>query len=177
MEEARRLLYEKAIKKFTLQDITKHKSLRQKNLMEMLSGYPSHGVGFKVSNKLWPQGSFYHVKQVELYAPRYGRILGVLYQNNQIAGNKIERVDQILKRGLWQYDLSDSAFTEPQVTLDNDLTIDMVRTQQLIEEKRDFLAKRTKSMTWVGEPEEQEWKKKKAAPVKAVKGKAAPKKK
>ncbi|TNV74023.1 hypothetical protein FGO68_gene8606 [Halteria grandinella] len=177
MEEARRLLYEKVIKKFTLQDITKHKTLRQKNLVEMLTGYPNHGVGFKVYNKHWPQGSFYHVKQVDLNAPRYGSLYGVYYQDGQIAGNKIEKVAQVLKRGLWSYDLKDPAFTEPQITLDNDLTINMVRTQQLIEEKKEFLAKRTKSMTWVGEPEEQEWKKKKAAPVKAAKGRAAPKKK
>ncbi len=54
MEEARRLLYEKAIKKFTLQEVTKHKSLRQKNLVEMLSGYPGYGNGFKVYQKYWP---------------------------------------------------------------------------------------------------------------------------
>ena len=37
MEEARRLLYEKAIKKFTLQDVTKHRIIRNKNLVEMLT--------------------------------------------------------------------------------------------------------------------------------------------
>ena len=93
MEEARRLLYEKAIKKFTLQDITKHKAYSQKNLIEMLTGYPGYGEGFKVYHKFWPQGSFYHVKQVHLYGPRFGRIFGVLYQNNQIAGNKVARID------------------------------------------------------------------------------------
>jgi hypothetical protein len=67
----------------------------------MLSGYPNHGVGFKVSNKHWPAGSFYHVKQMDLNAPRYGRLYGVYYENNQIAGNKIDKVAQVLKRGLW----------------------------------------------------------------------------
>lgn len=34
MEEARRLLYEKAIKKFALNEITKHKTIQNKNLIE-----------------------------------------------------------------------------------------------------------------------------------------------
>lgn len=37
MEEARRLLYEKAIKKFTLQEVTKQQKMSYKNLIEMLS--------------------------------------------------------------------------------------------------------------------------------------------
>ncbi len=81
MEEARRLLYEKAIKKFTLQDITKHKSLRQKNLIEMLSGYPNHGIGFKVQHKYWPADQFYHVRNIQFFAPRFGRVFGILYKN------------------------------------------------------------------------------------------------
>ncbi len=43
MEEARRLLYEKAIKRFTLEEVTKHKTLSYKNLIEMISRYPSKG--------------------------------------------------------------------------------------------------------------------------------------
>lgn len=62
MEEARRLLYEKAIKKFTLEGVTKHRLYKHKNLVEMLSRYPGHGVGAKVTRKWWPQGTFFHVK-------------------------------------------------------------------------------------------------------------------
>jgi hypothetical protein len=54
MEEARRLLYEKAIKKFTLQEVTKQKTIKHKSLVEMLSRYPGNGVGFKVWAKWWP---------------------------------------------------------------------------------------------------------------------------
>jgi hypothetical protein len=54
MEEARKLLYEKAIKKFTMAEITKHKGIKSKNLVEMLSRYPGYGVGFKVQRKWWP---------------------------------------------------------------------------------------------------------------------------
>lgn len=129
MEEARRLLYEKAIKKFTMQEVTKHKSIQHKNLLEMLSRYPGYGVGFKVQRKWWPEGTFMHVRQVDLFAARYGRVFGILYKNNQIAGNKIERIEDSLKRGMWRYNLTDAAFTESQVTLDNGATFDLARTQ------------------------------------------------
>lgn len=64
MEEARRLLYEKAIKKFTLQEITKQQNMSYKNLIEMISKYPGNGVGFKVWSKWWEPGTFFHVKDV-----------------------------------------------------------------------------------------------------------------
>lgn len=53
MEEARKLLYEKAIKKFTMQEVTKHSEMSYKNLIEMLSKYPGNGMGFKVYSKWW----------------------------------------------------------------------------------------------------------------------------
>lgn len=45
MEEARKKLFEKVIKKFTLQDLVKHHSIGagQKNLVEMVSKYPNFG--------------------------------------------------------------------------------------------------------------------------------------
>jgi hypothetical protein len=79
MEEARRLLYEKVIKKFTLQEITKHRIIKQKSLVEMLTRYPGYGVGFKVHRKWWPEGMFYHVRQVHLLSSRYGRFRGIKY--------------------------------------------------------------------------------------------------
>lgn len=54
MEEARRILYEKVIRKFTLQEVTKHKNMPYRNLIEMLTRYPGNGVGFKVYSKWWP---------------------------------------------------------------------------------------------------------------------------
>jgi hypothetical protein len=81
MEEAKRLLYEKAIKKFTLQEVTKHRTIQHKNLIEMLSRYPGYGQGFKVYRKWWPQNMFFHVRNVHLFAPRYGRLQGILYKD------------------------------------------------------------------------------------------------
>ena len=95
----------------------------------MLSRYPGHGVGFKVQRKWWPEGTFMHVRQVDLFAPRFGRVFGILYKDGKLAGNKIERVEDALKRGMWKYSMNDAAFTEPQVTLDNGLTFDLALTQ------------------------------------------------
>jgi len=67
MEEARRLLYEKAIKKFTLQEVTNHSKFTSHNLISLLTRYPGNGVGFKVYQKYWPQGTFFHVRDVTLF--------------------------------------------------------------------------------------------------------------
>ena len=128
MEEARRLLYEKAIKKFTLQEITKHRTIKQKNLVEMLSRYPGYGTGFKVYRKWWPEGMFYHVRSVNLLSPRHGRLTGILYKNNQLAGNKIVKIEEVLKRGMWNYQLNDAALTEQEVTLENGVHINLGET-------------------------------------------------
>ena len=67
MEEAKRLLYEKAIRKFTMQEVTRQKNYTNKNLIELISKYPGQGQGFKVMSKWWPEGNFYHVKHVDLF--------------------------------------------------------------------------------------------------------------
>lgn len=128
MEEARRLLYEKAIKKFTLADVTKHRTIKNKNLIEMLTRYPGYGVGYKVARKWWPQGQYFHVKNVELYSARYGKLWGILYRDNKIAGNKIEPIDGVLKRGMWNYELVDASKTEQEVTLDNGVVFNLGET-------------------------------------------------
>ena len=69
-----------------------------------------------------------HVKRVDLTGPRYGNLYGIMYRDNQISGNKIEKIDDVLKRGMWHYDLTDSAFTEQTVKLDNGVTMDLGHT-------------------------------------------------
>lgn len=71
MEEAKRLLYEKAIKKFTLQEVVRQKNYTHKNLIELISRYPGYGQGFKVYSKWWPQGTFYHLRDVHLFVRLY----------------------------------------------------------------------------------------------------------
>ena len=43
MDEARRMLYDKVIKRFTMLDVTKHKTISNKNLIELISKYPGNG--------------------------------------------------------------------------------------------------------------------------------------
>jgi hypothetical protein len=72
--------------------------------------------------------------------------MGIKYKDGQIAGTKIERIDEVLKRGMWNYQLNDAAFTETEVTLDNGVTMNLAETQRLIDEKKAFLSQRAKQM-------------------------------
>ena len=69
MEEARRALFERVIRKYTLAEVVKHRSLGagQRNLIELISRYPGQGLGFKVFKKTWHEGSFFHVKRVDMF--------------------------------------------------------------------------------------------------------------
>ena len=69
MEEARKALFQRAIRKYTLAEVVKHRSYGagQRSLIELISRYPGHGVGFKVFKKTWPEGSFWHVRHVEMF--------------------------------------------------------------------------------------------------------------
>ena len=69
MEEARKKLFEKAMKKFTMAELTKHKNhgSGQRNLIELISRYPGFGQGFKIHKKTWPENSYIEVKDVHLF--------------------------------------------------------------------------------------------------------------
>jgi hypothetical protein len=67
IEEAKRLIYEKAIKRFSISDVTKHKTIMSKNLVELISRYPGNGEGFKVSHRFWPDNTYYHIRQINLF--------------------------------------------------------------------------------------------------------------
>lgn len=68
MEEARKKLFEKVIKRYTLNDLVKHANTGsgQRNLVELISRYPGFGSSFKVMRNSWPEGAFYHVNRVKL---------------------------------------------------------------------------------------------------------------
>jgi len=89
-----------------------------------------------------------------------------------------------LKRGMWNYSCMDAALTPQTVSLENGVSMNLGETQQLINEKHDFLGKRLKMMQHFKEPEPKQDKKKavaakggKAAPAKGKAAAAAPKKK
>lgn len=73
MEEARKKLFEKAMKKFTMAELTKHQSIGsgQRNLIELISRYPGFGQGFKVHRKTWPEDSYIEVKDVHLFVSEH----------------------------------------------------------------------------------------------------------
>ena len=73
MEEARKALFGKVIRKYTLPELVKHRSLGagQKNLIELISRYPGQGMNFKVFKKTWNEGTFFHVKRVQLFVSAY----------------------------------------------------------------------------------------------------------
>ena len=74
MEEARKALFEKAIKKYTLKEMTRHATIGagQKNLFELISKWPGHGQGFKVYKKTWPEGCFYHIHKIQAFVSDWG---------------------------------------------------------------------------------------------------------
>ena len=53
-EEAKRMLYEKVIKKVAFEDLVRHRKFQHKSLVEMLTKYPGYGIGFKVQHVNWP---------------------------------------------------------------------------------------------------------------------------
>ena len=60
---------------------------------------------------------------------------GIKYENGQIANNKYERIPEVLKRGLWQYEVSDPKFTEPEVTMDNGMKYNIPYLEKKFQEK------------------------------------------
>ena len=121
MEEARKALFEKVIKRYALQGVARHATLapRQRNLVEQISRYPGFGANFKVYQKTWPENSFYHVTHMQLFSGRYGRLRGLKYWKGQLVSNSYEKIPKILQRGLWRFDPTDPAFTPQKVKLDN----------------------------------------------------------
>lgn len=71
-EEVKKELYKKVMKTFTLKELTKQKDIRYgKNLVELLSRYPGHGIGFKIRDTQWPEDEFVHVTKVNLFVSRH----------------------------------------------------------------------------------------------------------
>ena len=69
MEEARKALFEKVVKKYTFQELVRHRTIKggQFNLIEMISKYPNQGQNFKVFRKSWPTSMYYMIDSVQLY--------------------------------------------------------------------------------------------------------------
>lgn len=103
-------------KKFTLKDLIKNSRTKEQNLVEMISKYPTRGIGFKVRKSHWPLDKFFVLTDVQLETNREGTVKGILYED----GQKISSDSQIIKgateNGDWIYDLGNS-----NIKLDNGL--------------------------------------------------------
>merc|ERR1712080_298252 len=71
------------IKKFGLKDLIAANFIRSKTLIEMISMYPTNGVGFHVRKQDWPANKYFVLTDVELNGNRNGTAYGILYENNQ----------------------------------------------------------------------------------------------
>lgn len=103
-------LVKSARKNFTLEDLIRHEKKRHKNLIEMLSEYPNHGVGFRISKMYWPENHYIKVMRVELETNRLGKVYGKKFVGGTAASDKVFEVDKTTTRGLWNYDLGDSFY-------------------------------------------------------------------
>lgn len=57
-------IFKQAVRTFELKDLVKHRHIRDRSLLEILSRFPGGGQGFKVYRKTWPKGMYYNVTHV-----------------------------------------------------------------------------------------------------------------
>ena len=107
LSTARHMLSRTA-KKFALKDLVKAKDLKHHNLFEMVSVYPTRGLGFRVRKVDWPAGKYYVISEVQLKTNRTGTMYGVLYENNHREDTLPVEITNATSRGMWTYEIGDS---------------------------------------------------------------------
>ncbi len=65
-EKVAQNIFKQAVKTFELKDLIRHRNIKQKSLVEMLSRFPGSGAGFKVYRRTWPRGMYYQVSHANL---------------------------------------------------------------------------------------------------------------
>ena len=78
----------------------------QRNLIELISRFPSKGVGMQVYRKGWPEDCYWKIWEVQKGKQGQHRIYGVKYWNGELQSVKIDKVRGQAKRGIWQFDVS-----------------------------------------------------------------------
>ena len=79
----------------------------------MITRFPHNGRGMKVWRKTWDESNYFLVKHVEMSTKKSARMYGLKFQNNELVGNKVERIRGVTKRGIWQFDYNE-AFEVPE---------------------------------------------------------------
>ena len=60
-------IFKRPAKRFDFQYITRGRRTPYKNLFDMISRYPSYGLGFVVWNhKEWPENDYFHIKEIKV---------------------------------------------------------------------------------------------------------------
>ena len=124
-------------KRFTFDKIVnfQHKGIR--NLPELLSLFPNYGLGFKVFFKSDNEKEQYIIDKVNPINHRHADFYGLKYNSNTLVGNKIEKLKNTLKKGIWNFTIQPGKFVT-----DNGVEYDIKKTEELIEKKRLFLLSR-----------------------------------
>ena len=125
-------------KRFTIDKVCafQHKNLR--TLPELLSLYPNYGIGFKVFLK-GEKDIFYFIDKVNPINNRHADFYGLQYSDSGIVGNKIEKLRNTLKQGIWNYSI-----VPGKCITDNGVEYDIKKTEELVEKKKAFLENRLK---------------------------------
>jgi hypothetical protein len=141
MEKAKKLLYERKIRTYSLDCITRNKKYWHKNLVEMLIIFPNKGIGLEVKQKKNEWKSFYRIKDVKSSDGRRGLVKAVLYKNTTPVTGRYESIRGIFKRGIW-----DCRIPQPINVSVNHNSFQIDKLQQLIQEKELFLKERQQKL-------------------------------
>lgn len=126
-----------AIKRFTIESVSKYAFRKHKDLVEILFLYPNFGKGFKIFTKSKIQ-DYYIIDHANVKNNQHGKVYGMYYRNG-IAGKKIIKLSNNLKEGRWIFDPPVGKYRTV-----NGVEYDLHKIQNLIEIKNDLLDKRTR---------------------------------
>ena len=153
-----------AVKRYTIDAVTKFSTKNKRNLPQLLSLFPNYGTGFKIYLKN-DKDNYYIVDRVIIKSNKHAKFFGILYQKDVMI-KKIDRLKYILKKGLWNFEPSSNI-----TTTENGLEYNIARYEDLIYQKKNIIAQRGKLLDLPNplKTKKDELKKKKEAAIKPKK--------
>lgn len=130
-----------AAKRFTFDKLVNFQNKGLRNLPELLSLFPNYGVGFKVFYKSDREKENFIIDKVNPINNRHADFYGLKHNADGLAGNKIEKIKNTLKRGIWNFTIQPGKFVT-----DNGVEFDIKKTEELIEKKKMFMQNRLKAL-------------------------------
>lgn len=135
-------------KRFTIDKVTSFQHRGLKNLPELLSLFPNYGLGFKVFMK-GNKENYFLIDKVNIINNRHADFFGLKYSSNLLDANKIEKLRNTLKQGIWNY-----CVMPGKCLTDNGIEYDIKKTEELIDKKKIFLENRLKHLGIVSKGKE-----------------------